>query len=59
MILQMYVCEDIMRLLYVLVFTYRVIIYRCINDPGHGRSKIYVINGFLKTYFKKNVHDRH
>ena len=30
----------------VLKFTYRVVIDKCINDPLHGRSKIYGINSF-------------
>ena len=34
-------------------FTYRVIIYRCINDTGHLRIKIYVINGYDKTYLQQ------
>ena len=38
-----------MWLLSVLVFTNRVIIYRCIIAPGHGRSKIYGINRSKKT----------
>ena len=44
-----YIFENAMCLLSVLVFTHTVIIYRCINDPGHGRIKIYGINVSEKT----------
>ena len=44
-----------MRLLYVLVFEYIVIIYIFINDTCHKRSKIYGINGSEKIYLKQNV----
>ena len=40
---------NITWILFVLVFTYRVIIDRCINDPGNGRRKIDGINGSDKT----------
>ena len=46
-----------MWILSVLTFTHRVIIDRCVIDPGHGKSKIYVINGVNKTTFRK-IHDR-
>ena len=42
-----------MWILFVLVFTYRVIIDRCINDPGNGRRKIDGINGSEKRYFRQ------
>ena len=48
-------CENLMWLLYALEFTYRVIIYRCMNDPGRGRSKIDGINGSGKTYLKQKI----
>ena len=38
-----------MWLLYVLEFTYRVVIDRLINAPSHGRRKIDGINGYDKT----------
>ena len=44
-----YRCKNFMWRLSVLAFTCRVIIYRCINSPGHGRSKIDGINGSDKT----------
>ena len=50
-----YRCANSMWLLSVLAFTYIVIIYRCVNYTGHGRSKIDVINGYVKTYLKQNV----
>ena len=39
-----------MCILYLLEFTNRVIIYRCINALGYGRRKIYGINVAEKTY---------
>ena len=42
-----------MWLFSVLEFTHRGIIYRCITDPGCGRSKIDGINGADKTYSKQ------
>ena len=42
--------ENAMCLLSILEFTHIVIIYRCINDPGHGRIKIYGTNGSNKTH---------
>ena len=41
--------ENIMWLLYVLKFAFRVIIDRCINAPGNRRIKIDRINGSEKT----------
>ena len=40
-----YKCTNEMWLLSVLVFTYRVIIDRCINYPINWRNKLYGING--------------
>ena len=37
-------CANSVWLSSVLIFTYRVIIDRCINAPGHGEIKIDVIN---------------
>ena len=48
-----YRCANTTWLLYVLKFTHIVIIYRCINATGHGRS---IMNGSIvdyKTYLKK------
>ena len=42
-----------MWLLSVLLFTCIMIIYACINGPGHGRIKIGGIHGSGKTQFKK------
>ena len=44
-----------MWILSVLVFTYRVIIYRYIYDPFRGRSQIDVINGYEKTYLRQKM----
>ena len=44
-----------MWLLSVLEFTHRVIIYKIINHPGHGRIKIDGINGDNKTYLKQKM----
>ena len=44
-----------MYLLSVLVFTYVVIIYRCINAPGKGRIKIYGINGYDNIYLRQKI----
>ena len=44
-----------MWILFVLEFTYRVIIYICIHAPGHLRSKIYDINGADKIYLKQKM----
>ena len=38
-----------------LLFTNRVIINRCINAPGHGRSKIYGIIGSYKAYLRQII----
>ena len=38
-----------------LLFAYRVIIYGCINTPGHGNRKTYGINGYYKTYLKQKL----
>ena len=49
-----------MSLFFVLVFTYRVIIYGGINAPGQGRSKIDGIHAFDKYILKTNkLHDSH
>ena len=40
-----YRCKNSMYILSVLLFTHILILYRCINAPGHGRSIIDVING--------------
>ena len=50
-----YTFENTMWLLSVLELTKRVIIDRCINAPGNGRSKRYVINGAYKTYLKQKM----
>ena len=47
--IKQYICENSMWLLSVLAFTYIVIIDRCINAPGNGRSKLYGINGYNQT----------
>ena len=44
-------CTNAMWLLYVLLFTYRVIIDRFINAPGNFRNKMNGNNGSNKTYF--------
>ena len=44
-----------MWLLSALEFTHGVIIDICINDQGHGRNKIYCINGSDKTYLKQKI----
>ena len=49
-----YRCAKAMCLSSTLEFTHRVIIDRCINAPGHGRSKMYGIHGAKKTYLKQN-----
>ena len=43
-----YICANAMWVLSVLEFTHRVIIYRFVDAPGHGGSKIYGINGAYK-----------
>ena len=48
-----YRCFNLIWLLSVLVFTYRVIIDRCINYPGHGIRKIYVINWPDNSYLRR------
>ena len=48
-----------MWILFLLVFTHRVIIDICNNAPGRGRIKIHGINGYYKTYLKQKVHDGH
>ena len=48
-----YICKSEMWILSVLVFTYRLIIDRCINYPFHGRIKIDVINGSGRSYLRK------
>ena len=52
-----YICKNVMCLLYALTFTYKVIIYRCINAPGHIRTKIDSINGSNNTYNMFEVDD--
>ena len=47
--IKQYRCENAMWLLSVLEFMHRVMIDRCINSTGHGRSNIYGINGADKT----------
>ena len=47
--------SNAMWLLSVLVFTHKVIIDICINAPGHGRSKIYSINGSKKKNLKQKM----
>ena len=47
-----YRCTHAMWLISTLAFTYRVIIYICINAPVHDRSKIYGIARSNKTYLK-------
>ena len=44
-----------MWILYVLVFTYRLIIDKCINAPGNGIFKIDGIDGSNKTYLKQKL----
>ena len=39
----------------VLKFTYRVMIDICINYSGRGRSKIYGIYGYLKSYLGQKM----
>ena len=39
------ICANVLWLLSVLLFTYGVIIYRCLKVPGNYGSKIYGING--------------
>ena len=46
-----YRCANVMWILFVLEFSYKVIIYRCINAPGNGINKIYVINRSYNTFF--------
>ena len=48
-----YRCFNLIWLLSVLVFTYRVIIDICINHPVHVRRKIYGINGSYKLYLRQ------
>ena len=50
-----YICENNMWLLSVLVFTYRVTIYRCINYPGYGIRKLYGINGSENSYLGQKM----
>ena len=50
-----YICENSIWLLYVLEFTYILIIDVCINDPGHSRTIIYGIHEYEKTHINKNV----
>ena len=40
---------------YVLAFTHRVIIYICINAPGHGRCKIEGIKWSNKIYLEQKL----
>ena len=47
-----HIFENKMRILYVLKFTYRVIIDIWTNDIGHGRIKIDDINWYEKSYLK-------
>ena len=51
-----YICANAMQLSYVLYFTHRVKIYKCINATGHGRSKIDGINGSDKIYLKQKMY---
>ena len=48
-----YRCEDELCLLLALSFTYRVIIYRYINDSGHWIIKIYGMNGYDNSYLRQ------
>ena len=50
-----YICANIMWILSLLEFTYRVIIYILINYPGHERRKIYGINGYEKSYLRQKI----
>ena len=47
--IKQYICANTMWILYVLLFTHRGIIDICINVQGHGRIKIYGINGANNT----------
>ena len=49
-----YICADAFCLLSVLSLTFRVIIYRYINDPGHGIIKIYGMSRSYKSYLRQN-----
>ena len=55
MVYKQYICEILMWLLSLLEFKHRVIIYICINDPGHGRRKINGNNADEKTYLKQKM----
>ena len=48
-----YLCENSMWILFLLTFTYRVIIDIFINAPGRVRSKIYGISGSDKSYLNQ------
>ena len=50
-----YRCVNAMWILYVLLFTHRVIIDKCINVPGDGRIEIDSINESRKRYFKQKM----
>ena len=53
--IKQYRCANLMWLLYILPFISIVIPDRFIKSPGHGRSKIYGINGSDKTYLKQKM----
>ena len=48
-----YICANQMWLLYVLAFTYIVVIDTCINYTGHGISKICGINKSENSYLRQ------
>ena len=48
--IKQYRCANELWILSVLSFTYKVVIYRYINAPGHGRRKTDGINGSDKLY---------
>ena len=54
-----YKCANAMWLLSVFEFTYILIADICINTTGRGRSKLDVINGSNKIYFKTDINSRH
>ena len=51
--IKQYSCKNELWILSMLVFTYRVIIYRYINAPGDGRRKIDGINESDKSYSRQ------
>ena len=44
-----------MYILSVLEFTYRVIIDRCINHPGHGRFKLDSTHGSENSHLRRKM----